>query len=166
MKFQKDMKKQKNHLSIPLTIKDIGYTTMPQMDRDIIMKSLSERGLKGCLAFDCFGAGQKVAQATYAGHDWRSVPESAKQMFEVFLIMQQLHELLWYLAEALTLLPARPIHGALNSMLEETERLTCLSPEALLGLDVAAIRADVNTQLLKTSELVRAETRHKATYII
>jgi hypothetical protein len=88
---------------------------MPQMDRDIIMKSLSERGLKGCLAFDCFGAGQKVAQTTYAGHDWRSVPESAKQMFEVFLIMRQLHELLWYLAEALTLQPARPIYGALSS---------------------------------------------------
>jgi uncharacterized protein YjbI with pentapeptide repeats len=127
--------------------------------RCLVYKSLGERGLKGCLAFDCFGAGQKVAAVTFGGHDWRNAPESAKQIFGVFLIMRQLHELLWYLAEALTLQPACSIHGALSSMLDETERLTYLSPEALMGLDVAAHRAGVNTLLLKTSELVRAETR-------
>ncbi len=57
-----------------------------------------------------FGAGQKTSQMTFGGRDWRQSPESAKQMFEVFPIMQQLHELLWYLTEALTLQPARPIH--------------------------------------------------------
>lgn len=120
---------------------------------------LRERGLKGCLAFDCFGAGQKVSQVCFGGHDWRRVPESAKKMFEVFLIMRQLQELLWYLAEALMLPPARPIHGALSAMLDETERLTHLSPDTLMELDVAVHRADVNTLLLKTSELVRAEAR-------
>jgi len=73
--------------------------------------------------------------------------------------MRQLHELLWYLTEALTLQVASHIHGALRSMLEETERLTHLSPNSLMELDVAVHRADVNTLLLKTSELVRAEAR-------
>lgn len=128
--------------------------------RCCVHKSLSERGLKGCIAFDCFGAGQKVSQVSFGGHDWRKVPESAKQMFEVFLIMRQLHELLWYLTEALTLQPARSIHGELSSMLDETERLTHLSPDSLImELDVAVHRADVNALLLKTSELVRAEAR-------
>lgn len=116
-------------------------------------------GFKGCIAFDCFGAGQKVSQASFGGHDWRKVPESSEQMFKVFLIMRQLHELLWYLTEALTLQPARSIHGALRSMLGETERLTHLSPDSLMELDVAVRRADVNALLLKTSELVRAEAR-------
>lgn len=127
--------------------------------RCCVHKSLRERGLKGCIAFDCFGAGQKVAQVSFGGHDWRKVPEGAKQMFEVFLIMRQLHELLWYLTEALTLQPAHPIHGALSSMLDETERLTRLSPDSLMELDVVEHRADVNTLLLKTSELVRAQAR-------
>lgn len=127
--------------------------------RCCVHKSLRERGLKGCLAFDCFGAGQKVSQVSFGGHDWRKIPESAKQMFKVFLILRQLHELLWYLTEALTLQPARPIHGALRSMLDETERLTHLSPDSLMELDVAVHRADVNTLLLKTSELVRSEAR-------
>lgn len=80
-------------------------------------------------------------------------------MFEVFLIMRQIHELLWYLTEAITLQPARPIHSALSSMLDETERLSHLSPDSLMELDVAVHRENVNTLLLKTSELVRAEAR-------
>jgi len=127
--------------------------------RCCVHKNLMERGLKGCIAFDCFGAGQKVAQVSFGGHDWRKAPDAAKQMFEVFLIMRQIHELLWYLTEALTLQPARPIHGALSSMLDEMERLTHISPDSLMELDVAAHRADVNTLLLKTSELVRAQAR-------
>lgn len=71
--------------------------------------------------------------------------------------MRQLHELLWYLTGALMLQSARPIHGALRDALDETERLTYLSPDALMNLDVAAHRADVNDLLLRTSELVRAE---------
>lgn len=128
--------------------------------RCCVHESLAKQGLKGCIAFECFGAGQKVAQVSFGGHDWREVPESSKQMFKVFLMMRQFHELLWYLTEALTLQPARPIHDALRSKLGETERLTRLSPGSLLELDVAVTRADVNTLLLKTSELVRAEARH------
>ena len=38
------------------------------------------------------------------------------------LTLRQLHELLWYLTEALTLQPARPLHGELRLALDETER--------------------------------------------
>jgi uncharacterized protein YjbI with pentapeptide repeats len=82
-------------------------------------------------------------------------------MIEVFPIMRQLHELLWYLTEALALQPSRPIHGALSFALDETERLTHLNPDSLMELDIAAHRADVNALLLRTSELVRAEARHQ-----
>lgn len=128
--------------------------------RCCVHKNLKDQGLKGCITFDCFGAGQKVAQVSFGGHDWRKEPKSAQQMFEVFLIMRQLHELLWYLTEALTLQPARPMHGALSTMHDETERFTHLSPDSLLKLDVAVHRAKVNTLLQRTSELVRAEAHY------
>jgi uncharacterized protein YjbI with pentapeptide repeats len=124
-----------------------------------VHKSLRKQGLKGCTAYDCFGAGQKVAQVTYKGNDWRQAPESEKQMFEVFLIMRQLHEMLWYLAEAITLEPTSFIKEQLSSMISETERLTHLSPDSIIGLDVAAHRADVNVLLIQTSELVRTKFR-------
>lgn len=122
-----------------------------------VHNSLRQRGFRGCTVYDCFGAGQKVSQVTFGGRDWIQAPESAKQMFEVFKAMRQLHELFWYLTEALTLQPARPIHDELSLALDETDRLTRLDPESIMELDVAAHRADVNALLLRTSELVRAE---------
>jgi uncharacterized protein YjbI with pentapeptide repeats len=122
---------------------------------------LRQQGFRGCTVYDCFGAGQKVSQVTFGGQDWRRAPQTARQMFEVFPIMRDLHELLWYLTEALTLQPARPLHGELRLALSETERLTHHSPDALMALDVAAHRRDVNALLLRASELVRAEVRHK-----
>jgi uncharacterized protein YjbI with pentapeptide repeats len=82
-------------------------------------------------------------------------------MFEVFSIVRDLHELLWYLTEALTLQPAHSLHDELSLALEETERLTHNSPAALMELDIAAHRRDVNALLLRASELVRAQVRHK-----
>jgi len=125
--------------------------------RCCVHDSLDEKGLKGCLAFDCFGAGPKVAQVSFAGQDWRKDQTLARQMFAVFQIMRQLQEMLWYLTEAVRLPAASPIQEQLQSMLEDTERLTYLGPDALLKIDVAAHREAVNELLLKTSELVRAE---------
>lgn len=122
-----------------------------------VHKDLRQIGFQGCTVFDCFGAGQKVSQVTFKGKDWRQVPESAKQMYDVFPIMRQLQEMLWYLTEALTLKQAQTIHGEIRSALDETERLTHLSPDLLQELDVAAHRAIVNDLLLQTSEFVRSE---------
>jgi uncharacterized protein YjbI with pentapeptide repeats len=111
--------------------------------------------------YDCFGAGQKVSQVTFDGQDWRRAPQVARQALEVFPIVRALHELLWYLTEALALPAARSLHGELRRALEETERLTNNSAEALMKLDIATQRGDVNALLLRASELVRAQTGRK-----
>ncbi|WP_033319042.1 pentapeptide repeat-containing protein [Streptomyces yerevanensis] len=125
-----------------------------------IHTELRQRGFTGCTVYDCFGAGQQVSQVTFGGQDWRSgTPERARRMFDVFPVVRQLHELLWYLSEALTLPAARPVHADLRRLLRETERLTRQTPEELGELDVGAHRQQVNELLLRTSELVRAGTR-------
>jgi uncharacterized protein YjbI with pentapeptide repeats len=126
-----------------------------------IHTDLRQRGFRGCTVYDCFGAGQQVSQVTFGGQDWRQAPATARQMFEVFPVVRDLHELLWYLSEALTLPAARPLHGELRRALGATERLAGQSPQALLELDVAAHRSDVNDVLLAASELVRAEVPQK-----
>ncbi|POX46169.1 pentapeptide repeat-containing protein [Streptomyces sp. Ru72] len=124
-----------------------------------VHSELRQRGFAGCTVYDCFGAGQKVSQITFGGRDWRSGGrEHARRMFGVFPVVRQLHELLWYLTEALTLPAARPVHADLRRMLDETERLTLRTPEELGELDVGAHRQEVNVLLLRTSELVRAGT--------
>jgi uncharacterized protein YjbI with pentapeptide repeats len=120
-----------------------------------IHTSLRQRGFPGCTVYDCFGAGQKVAQVTFGGVDWRRAPQTAERMFDVFTIMRQLHELLWYLTEALTLQPAHELHAELRAALDETERLTNASPDAVMAIDVEAHRQGVSALLLRASELVR-----------
>ncbi|TXJ79441.1 pentapeptide repeat-containing protein [Streptomyces lavendulae] len=118
---------------------------------------LRDKGFSGCTVYDCFGAGQKVSGHTFDGQDWRTAPKDrARRMFDVFPVVRQLHELLWYLTEALTLPAARPVHAELRRALGETERLTLLPAEELARLDVAAHRSEINVLLLRTSELVRA----------
>jgi uncharacterized protein YjbI with pentapeptide repeats len=121
-----------------------------------IHSTLREDGFRGCTIFDCFGAGQKVAQTTFEGRSWRAAPDTAQQMFAVFPVMRQLHELLWYLTEALTLPAARPLFGELEALLEATEQLTYGRAEALSNLDVAAERAAVGELLRRVSKSVRA----------
>jgi hypothetical protein len=121
-----------------------------------IHDGLREAGFHGCTVFDCFGAGQQVVQVTFGGQAWRGAPELAPQMFAVFTTMRLLHELRWYLTEALTRRPAQALAGELRAALDVTERLTRGSAEELAGLDAEAHRRAVNTVLLRVSELVRA----------
>jgi uncharacterized protein YjbI with pentapeptide repeats len=124
-----------------------------------IHQRLRQQGFPGCAVYDCFGAGQKVAQETFGGLDWRQAPRTGPRMFEVFGVMRQLHELLWYLSEALSLPAAQSLFPRLQLAFEATERLTHLSADALLDLDVAAHRADVTPVLRRASELARASVR-------
>ncbi len=118
---------------------------------------LRERGFPGCGVFDCFGAGQHVAQVSFGGRDWRHHPDTAGPMFAVFDVVRQLHELLWYLTEAQALDPS----PALDAAFAETVRLRDRPSAALLALDVAAHRDRVNTLLLRTSERARAGIRER-----
>jgi uncharacterized protein YjbI with pentapeptide repeats len=120
---------------------------------------LRESGYRGCTVFDCHGAGQKVSQVTFGGASWRDAPHTARQMYEVFPIMRQLHELLTYLAEALSLPAAGSVHAAVRREAESIDALTRAPAEKLLACDVPALRSDVNTLLLQAGELVRAQAR-------
>jgi len=133
----------------------------PNLTREFrcgIHNRLRVEGFGGCVAYDCFGAGQKVTQVTFNGRDWRESPRFAVQMFEVFGVMRQLHTLLMYLRQALTLRPALPLYGELRRKLEELEVSSRESPEALMRLDVASHRREVNDLLLRVSDLVRAQS--------
>jgi uncharacterized protein YjbI with pentapeptide repeats len=122
-----------------------------------IHTDLRGQGFRGCAVYDCFGAGQQVSQVTFGGRDWRRDPRAASQMYEVFPIMRQLHELLWYLAAALALRPARAVHPELRLSFTATQAMTRSPADVLLGLDTGRHRAQVNAVLARASELARAQ---------
>jgi hypothetical protein len=53
-------------------------------------------------------------------------------MFAAFPVMRQLHEMLWYLARALELPEAAPVHGALGEARAEVERLRATVAELVI----------------------------------
>ncbi|GAA1643687.1 pentapeptide repeat-containing protein [Georgenia ruanii] len=124
-----------------------------------IHSRLRQEGFPGCTVYDCFGAGQRVSQATFEGRSWRQDPDTARRMFAVFPVVRQLHEMLVYLAEARTLPAARSLRAELAAAEAATQRLAAAGPDELLALDVAAHRARVNPLLLRASELARAGAR-------
>lgn len=126
-----------------------------------IHQNLRNEGLKGCTVYECFGAGQKVSQVTFSGNDWRTYPELADDMYFVFPIMQQLHEMLSYLHEALQLNETTDMREKLKIAYNEIEDLTLHDPNSLKKLDVSSSRAMVNDLLLQASELVRAKVANK-----
>ncbi|HEX6870756.1 MAG TPA: pentapeptide repeat-containing protein [Micromonosporaceae bacterium] len=121
--------------------------------------TLREQGFAGCTVYDCFGAGQKVAQVTFAGQDWRREPERAAQMFAVFAVMRHLHELLWYLTEAIRLTPAGSLHSELAAARADTDQLTRAAPGRILAIDIEAHRHAANQLLRRASERARGGDR-------
>ncbi|EWM09907.1 pentapeptide repeat protein [Kutzneria sp. 744] len=118
------------------------------------------KGFPGCTVFDCFCAGQKVSQVTFGGQGWRDAGEDGRQrMFSGFMIMLQLQELLWYLAEARALPAARPLHDRISAAYTEVEKVTLSEPDTLLAVDVPAHREKVNELLVRASELTRATVK-------
>lgn len=122
-----------------------------------IHERLRASGFRGCTVYECFGAGQRTSQGTFDGVSWREAPESAIPMFEVYSVQRVLHELQWYLAEALERPAAAPIGARLEQAYAETEVLIALGPDDLLALDVDAHRGPLSDLLREASVLVREE---------
>jgi uncharacterized protein YjbI with pentapeptide repeats len=120
-----------------------------------IHPTLRELGFPGCVVYDCFGAGQRVAQEVFAGANWRTNPEIASRMFAVFFVVRQLHELLWYLTEALALPATRPLQTRLRVACAETDNIVRSGTEALSALDLAGHRSRANDLLREASILAR-----------
>lgn len=57
-------------------------------------------GFRGCIAFDCAGAGQYVTQVMFAGRSWRDDPDLARPMGEAFAAMLVVHAQLGLLEQA------------------------------------------------------------------
>lgn len=113
-----------------------------------IHATLTERGFPGCVAFDCFGAGQRVTA------DWRDSPGAAREAFDAFAVLRPLHEVLWYLSE--------PLDDAPPELRDEVARAASwvagLAEGPLDGVDVSAVRGEVGELLGRVSEAVRGSS--------
>lgn len=121
-----------------------------------VHEGLRPRGFRGCTVFDCFGAGQAVSQRLFSGVSWRERPDTQPDMFAAFKIVKQLHEMLWYLAEACERAYApEAVHEA-RELESAIAALTHGSLAELFSVDIGALHGAVRTVLMEVSEEVRA----------
>lgn len=111
-----------------------------------IHAQLLDRGFPGCVAFDCFGAGQRVTA------DWRDGPDAARTAFDSFAVLRGLHEMLWYLSEPLP--EIAPVLG--QEVAGMAARVAALADDPLGGVDVDAVRGEVGELLGRVGDAVRA----------
>jgi hypothetical protein len=120
-------------------------TPCPNLRADFrcgIHADLGDRGFAGCVAFDCFGAGQRVVR--------EFAQDGLDAMFTAFATGRQVHEMLWHLAEAATRAPDAQLR-------DRIERLSAaLEVADLREVDAPAQRAKVGEALDEVSTALRA----------
>jgi len=127
-------------------------------DRCRVHDHLREEGFAGCAAFDCFGAGQRTTSA-FGGRTWRTDRAVAPAMFGVFAALRLLHEILWYLDEAIDRLPDGPLREEVRELQGQTHTLAAAQPENLTTLDVPGHQQRAGEILLRVSHALRRRPR-------
>lgn len=120
-----------------------------------IHTQLRDEGFKGCTVFDCLGAGQVISQITFNNISWKENPASKDLMFRVFPIMDQIHEMIAYTAEALSYNVTGTLSTKLSEKLTDLQNLTTWSAEKLLAFDLVNYRFSLNELLTEASNSIR-----------
>jgi hypothetical protein len=119
-----------------------------------IHADLRERGFPGCTVYDCFGAGQRVVAAhdgAPTGQGWSDDAALRTVMFAEFEVVERLHELLWYLAQALDRPAAAPLSSEIAGLRDAVERAAAAPADA----EVERLQARADVLLGEVSTMVR-----------
>ena len=127
-----------------------------------IHDQLVERGFPGCVAFDCFGAGQRAVEVVI-GERPRPTPAAlgadpalSTDLCVVLGVLRQLHEVLWHLTEAVDRLPAGPLRDDVEAERAEVEALAGSDRAVLVGVDASARRRRAGPLLERASGELRS----------
>ena len=120
-----------------------------------IHDQLRDKGFPGCIAYDCFGAGQRVTRSTFGGRTWRDHPDEAPTIFPAFMAMTGVHEVLWHLDRARPLAQGT-LRDEVVAAIDRTDALGDLPPDELARLDVVPALAPAMDLVKQVSRLARA----------
>lgn len=131
--------------------------------RCAIHKELRSKHMKGCLAYDCSGAGQLVTQL-YEAENWKSNPCVAGEELDVFVKSFYMQQILLYMSEVMTLQPAEDLWEEANTFSDELHLLLKSSPQEILDFDMEFFRTKVNVLLNKVWTKVKKQVGSSKQY--
>jgi hypothetical protein len=113
--------------------------------RCTIHAELSSRGFPGCVAYECHGAGPRVT---------RDFAAEGGERNQAFMVLRVVHELLWYLTEAVKLCPASELelHAALTNQVAELDAIDIQPGAAVRSVDLDQQNKVSRALLLRVGE--------------
>lgn len=120
-----------------------------------IHNELDKRNMKGCIGYDCFGAGQHVTQFIYKGETWRTSQSKAEEIFNVFTIIFQLYQIRYFLEESRIIISAKKLRSEIENLINENEEFCNSTPESVLDIDIENYRNKVNSTLKRVSDYIK-----------
>ena len=127
-----------------------------------IHSQLEKQKMKGCIGYDCFGAGQQVTQVIYQGQTWKDIPNQSTEIFDVFVIVFKLYQIRYYLIEASSLISAQPLKKSIQCLIEENIKMCHYRPDSILSLDLEEYRHRANQILKQVCKLLQQSIRSES----
>lgn len=128
-----------------------------KLDKDYKCKihdKLEKLNMKGCIGYDCFGAGQYVTQHIYSGETWQNSSKKSNEIFEVFTAVFQLYQIRYFLEYATIIISDKVLIKNLESLINENENICRLDPKAILDFDINEYRNRANVYLKSISSSI------------
>lgn len=124
-------------------ISDIPCKNLQSDHKCKIHSLLLKQGLKGCMSYDCFGAGQNLCKQFSSLPNWETF--NMQKLSQAFLTVTKVHQTLWYLKEASYLTVAYPSKNQFDSLLREGEKIAESSIDDLCTYNIESFRSNANT---------------------
>lgn len=122
-----------------------------------VYSKLSQQKLKGCMSYDCFGAGQYVTHHLKSLPNWHSIsPKEADKIFNSYLVALRVHQTLWYLSQCLILRLPQSEKEQAKSLINEGIESIKKPLETLAVLDTRPFCEKSNKYLKHICEIYQA----------
>ena len=126
-----------------------------------IHSQLKAKKMRGCIGYDCFGAGNQVTEIVYKRKTWNELPKQSKEIFDVFTAVFQLYQIRYFLTEASLLIFADSFSGDIQKLIEEHVRITNNSPQIILSFNIEEYRSKANDVLKEICKRLHGKENRK-----
>lgn len=132
--------------------KPIGKPCINLMDnfKCRIHEDLESMGMRGCIGYDCFGAGQYLTEEIYGGVTWKTQPGKTKEICDMYMLIYRLFQLRFFLYESRKLVSSEVLLPEISRLLQENDSICKLPMQEMLKYPIDAYQDKVNGVLKKS----------------
>ncbi|MEM9632553.1 MAG: hypothetical protein AAGA50_14575 [Pseudomonadota bacterium] len=133
----------------------------PNLDCQMECRVFQDReslGFRGCITYNCYGAGQRVTQEVFRGKSWRTEPSLKRRMGEALSVLRRIHEQLSLLSMASQMALDSRERVSLEKLEHRLRPVSHWTEEELSNFPIDLVTRDVAKFLLGLRRLVESRT--------